>query len=60
MSSLDAVRVPSAWKLGDRLSRSDHSAARQLRKALRCLSFDLYIFTGLLREELISGMSDGK
>jgi hypothetical protein len=41
-------------------SRSGHSAAQQLRKALRRLSFDIHIQTVLLRKKLISGMSDGK
>lgn len=47
------TRVPSAWKLGDRLGSTGHSAAQQQRKALRCLSFDLRNHIDVLLLELI-------
>lgn len=47
------TRVPSAWKLGDRLWSTGHPAAQQLRKALRCLSFDLRSLIDVLLLELI-------
>jgi hypothetical protein len=44
MSSLVAARVPSAH---------GRSASQQLRKALRCFSFDLSVQTDLLLLKLI-------